>query len=82
MSVWKRLQWPNIVAIPLGLLCAGGVFAGLFVIVAMIWYWAQLDTSPKMQKPAWLLAFLCGWVGVPIYALLVYRRRAQEPVRN
>ena len=81
-NVWIIVQNSSRIETILALVCAGGAFAGTFLIVCMLWFWARLDRSRKAWRVLWFLSFLCGWAGVPIYALLVYRKNASELSRN
>jgi hypothetical protein len=76
LRVWAVIQQSTALEAIFAPICAGGVLAGIFLIVAVLWYWARLDPSRKAWKLLWFLSFLCGWIGIPIYALLVYRKQA------
>lgn len=50
--------------------------SAILVLFGMLWYWAKLDSSPKLNKGLWFAFFLVtGFLGLSIYSLLVYQKR-------
>jgi hypothetical protein len=61
----------------LGVAGVGGALSGQFLLVAMLWYWVKFDYSPKTRKTMWFLSFFICMIGIPTYALLVYRKQVE-----
>jgi hypothetical protein len=75
LPVWNAAQHVLVFRIVFGVGGAGGAIALQFLLVAMIWYWVKLDHSPQSQKTWWFLSFFVCFVGIPIYAWMVYRKQ-------
>jgi hypothetical protein len=75
LHAWSEIDRSLPIKIILVIPTVGGVLSGLFLILAMSWYWMKLDYSSKSRKTMWLIFFLCWFVGFPIYALFVYRKQ-------
>lgn len=75
LRAWSEIDRSVLLKIILVVPTVGGVLSGLFLILAMFWYWMKLDYSSKARKTMWLIFFLCWFVGFPIYALFVYRKQ-------
>ena len=54
-NVWIIVQNSSRIETILALVCAGGAFAGTFLIVCMLWFWARLDRSRKAWRVLWFL---------------------------
>jgi ABC-type sulfate transport system permease subunit len=50
--------------------------SSVFLLVAMVWYWALFDDSPRALKTVWLILFLLlAWFAAGAYYFFVYRRQ-------
>jgi hypothetical protein len=80
VNLFPRLPWNDLhhwlaLKILFGIVGVAGAISLQFLLVAMIWYWIKLDHSPPSRKTWWLLSFFCGFIGIPIYVWLVYRKQ-------
>jgi hypothetical protein len=76
LPIWSSLEhMATPLRVVLGVICAAGVLFGQFLFIAMLWYWVKFDYAPKSRKRLWLFSFFVGFIGIPIYALLVYRKQ-------